>query len=310
MSAFPLETAAHPEEPAPRRHRAACRASRATARSRCCWTRTTTSSRRGCTSSSSAASRSSSRAGPYWEVPVMVQRLCGICPVSHHLAACKAMDMMVGATTLTPTAEKIRRLMHYGQILQSHALHFFHLSSPDLLFGFGSDMARRNIVGVAAAYPEIAQAGRAAAQVRPGSHPPHRGQAHPRHRRGPGRREQEPDCRRARRAAEGHLPDDRLEPRRGAAGAGSCSSRTSSTYRNFGTFEARTLSLVRADGAMDLYHGGLRAQRRGRHDDLRPRGLRPLLGADLRGSEALVVHEVPVPARARLARTAGIASAR
>ena len=64
---------------------------------------------------------------PYWEVPVTVQRLCGICPVSHHLAAAKAMDIIVGATRLTPTAEKLRRLMHYGQILQSHALHFFHL---------------------------------------------------------------------------------------------------------------------------------------------------------------------------------------
>ena len=73
---------------------------------------------------------------PYWEVPVMVQRLCGICPVSHHLAASKALDRVVGADRLTPTAEKMRRLMHYGQMLQSHALHFFHLSSPDLLFGF------------------------------------------------------------------------------------------------------------------------------------------------------------------------------
>ena len=125
----------------------------------------------------------------------MVQRLCGICPVSHHLAACKALDQVVGATTLTPTAEKIRRLMHYGQILQSHALHFFHLSSPDLLFGFDSDVARRNIVGVAAAYPGHRAAGRAAAQVRPGSDPPHGGQAHPRHRLGAGRRQQEPDRR-------------------------------------------------------------------------------------------------------------------
>ena len=49
--------------------------------------------------------------------------------------------------------------MHYGQILQSHALHFFHLSSPDLLFGFDSDVARRNIVGVAAAYPDMARQG-------------------------------------------------------------------------------------------------------------------------------------------------------
>jgi NAD-reducing hydrogenase large subunit len=96
---------------------------------------------------------------PYWEVPVMVQRLCGICPVSHHLAASKALDVIVGAAKLTPTAEKIRRLMHYGQIMQSHALHFFHLCSPDLLFGFDSDASRRNIVAVAQAHPETARRG-------------------------------------------------------------------------------------------------------------------------------------------------------
>lgn len=96
---------------------------------------------------------------PYWEVPVMVQRLCGICPVSHHLAASKALDQVVGAKRLTPAAEKLRRLMHYGQMLQSHALHFFHLCSPDLLFGFDSDVSRRNIVGVAAEHPEIARRG-------------------------------------------------------------------------------------------------------------------------------------------------------
>lgn len=89
---------------------------------------------------------------PYWEAPVLVQRLCGICPVSHHLAAAKAMDVIVGAGTgdgLTPTGEKMRRLMHYGQIFQSHALHFFHLVSPDLLLGIDADPAIRNVVGVA-----------------------------------------------------------------------------------------------------------------------------------------------------------------
>jgi NAD-reducing hydrogenase large subunit len=93
---------------------------------------------------------------PYWEVPTLVQRLCGICPVSHHLAAAKAMDRIVGAKKLTPTAEKMRRLMHYGQTYQSHALHFFHLASPDLLFGFDADPAIRNVFGVAAKYPELA----------------------------------------------------------------------------------------------------------------------------------------------------------
>src|SRR6202521_3544743 len=87
---------------------------------------------------------------PYWEAPVTVQRLCGICPVSHHLAAAKAMDLIAGYDKLTPTAEKLRRLLHYGQIVQSHALHFFHLSSPDLLLGFESEVAKRNIIGDAA----------------------------------------------------------------------------------------------------------------------------------------------------------------
>ncbi|MCK7492877.1 MAG: nickel-dependent hydrogenase large subunit [Comamonadaceae bacterium] len=59
----------------------------------------------------------------------MVQRLCGICPVSHHLAASKALDRDRRRDAAARRgAEKIRRLMHYGQMLQSHALHFFHLS--------------------------------------------------------------------------------------------------------------------------------------------------------------------------------------
>ena len=96
---------------------------------------------------------------PFWEVPVAVQRLCGICPVSHLLAATKAMDKIAGFGDLTPTAEKLRRLLHYGQIVQSHALHFFHLSSPDLLLGFDSEVARRNILGVAADFPDLARQG-------------------------------------------------------------------------------------------------------------------------------------------------------
>ncbi len=94
---------------------------------------------------------------PYWELPVMVQRLCGICPVSHHLAAAKAIDQLVGVDpeNLSPAADKLRRLLHFGQVLQSHALHFFHLSSPDLLFGFDSDISKRNIIAVLADFPDI-----------------------------------------------------------------------------------------------------------------------------------------------------------
>ena len=95
---------------------------------------------------------------PYWEAPVLVQRLCGICPVSHHLAAAKAMDVVVGAGPgkLTPTAEKMRRLMHSGQMFQSHALHFFHLSAPDFLLGMDSDPAVRNVIGLAALNKDLA----------------------------------------------------------------------------------------------------------------------------------------------------------
>jgi len=93
---------------------------------------------------------------PYWEVPTLVQRLCGICPVSHLLAASKACDAFVlGHARPTPTADKLRRLLHVAQVLQSNALHFFHLASPDLLFGFDDAVAHRNIVGVLADHREL-----------------------------------------------------------------------------------------------------------------------------------------------------------
>ncbi len=98
---------------------------------------------------------------PYWEAPVLVQRLCGICPVSHHLAAAKAIDQIVGVDPddLSLPAQKIRKLLHFGQVFQSHALHFFYLASPDLLFGVNSDPLKRNVVGVAMAFPDLAKKG-------------------------------------------------------------------------------------------------------------------------------------------------------
>ena len=75
------------------------------------------------------------------------------------LCAAKAIDGIIGAENLTPTAEKMRRLMHYGQMFQSHALHFFHLASPDLLFGFDAPVEKRNVIGVIADYPDLAVQG-------------------------------------------------------------------------------------------------------------------------------------------------------
>lgn len=95
---------------------------------------------------------------PLWEMPGITARVCGICPVSHLLASAKAGDRIL-AVTVPPAALKLRRLMNLGQILQSHALSFFHLSSPDFLLGFGSDPAKRNIFGLIGAEPEFARGG-------------------------------------------------------------------------------------------------------------------------------------------------------
>ncbi len=94
----------------------------------------------------------------FWEMPLITARICGICPVSHHLASAKAGDAILGMK-LTPTAEMLRRLIHMAQIVQSHALHFFHLASPDFLFGMDADPAKRNIMGIIAEMPEIAKKG-------------------------------------------------------------------------------------------------------------------------------------------------------
>jgi NAD-reducing hydrogenase large subunit len=95
---------------------------------------------------------------PLWEMPGLTARVCGICPVSHLMASAKAGDQIL-AVRIPPAAEKLRRLVNLAQIIQSHALSFFHLSAPDLLLGMDSDPARRNVFGLIAAEPELARRG-------------------------------------------------------------------------------------------------------------------------------------------------------
>jgi NAD-reducing hydrogenase large subunit len=92
---------------------------------------------------------------PYFEMPQITPRICGICPVSHHLGAAKACDRVIGATPPRP-AQLLRELMHMGQFIQSHSMHFFELAGPDLLLGFDADPAIRNVVGIIQANPELA----------------------------------------------------------------------------------------------------------------------------------------------------------
>ncbi len=203
---------------------------------------------------------------PYWEAPVLVQRLCGICPVSHHLAAAKALDVIVGAGTgegLTPTGEKMRRLMHYGQIFQSHALHFFHLVSPDLLFGIDADPATRNVIGVAMEHKELAVQG---VMMRKFGQEVIRATAGKKiHGTGaiPGgiNKHLSPEDKNFLLQGEDPLNIDQMI----AWSQGVLEFfkdyyvKNQNFIDNFAAFPSNHLSLVRKDGAMDLYHGVLRA---------------------------------------------------
>jgi len=90
----------------------------------------------------------------YFEMPQITARICGICPVSHHLAAAKAGDALSGQTPPRP-ANLLRELMHMGQVIQSHGMHFFELAGPDLLLGFDANPETRNIIGLINANPDL-----------------------------------------------------------------------------------------------------------------------------------------------------------
>ncbi len=195
---------------------------------------------------------------PFWEVPVIIQRLCGICPVSHHLCAAKAMDIIVGADKLTPTAEKMRRLMHYGQTLQSHALHFFHLVSPDLLLGFDADPKIRNVIGVIEKFPDLAvqgvmmrKYGQEVIKATSGKKIHGTGAI-------PGGINKNLSIE-ERDALLADI-DQQMEWARGALKvARDYTVENLDKIASFGSFDSNHLSIVRQDGCLDLYDGNLRA---------------------------------------------------
>src|SRR5437763_13355399 len=95
---------------------------------------------------------------PFSEMPALMARICGICPVSQLIASAKACDALL-AVRIPPSADKLRRIFGLAQVVQSHALSFFHLSSPDLLLGMDADPATSNIFGVLEKNPELAKNG-------------------------------------------------------------------------------------------------------------------------------------------------------
>ncbi|MGB5489049.1 MAG: Ni/Fe hydrogenase subunit alpha, partial [Lysobacterales bacterium] len=164
-----------------------------------------------------------------------------------------------GASELTPTAEKIRRLMHFGQTLQSHALHFFHLCSPDLLFGFDDEVRHRNIVGVIEDSPEIAKQGvllrkygQEVIRVTAGKRIHGTGAI-------PG------GINKSLSIDEIHyLQDDIAQMIGWAQGAVELIKKIFFEQYDyniaFASIESSMMSMVRDDGAFELYHGGLRAR--------------------------------------------------
>jgi NAD-reducing hydrogenase large subunit len=95
---------------------------------------------------------------PFWEMPSLMARICGICPVSHLIASAKACDQIL-AVRIPPNAARLRRILNLAQIVQSHALSFFYLSAPDFLLGMDAAPERRNILGVIEANPDMARDG-------------------------------------------------------------------------------------------------------------------------------------------------------
>jgi len=95
---------------------------------------------------------------PFYEMPSLMARICGICPVSHLIASAKACEAIM-SVRIPHTAAQLRRMLNLAQMVQSHALSFFYLASPDLLLGMEADPAVRNVLGLAAQKPELGRAG-------------------------------------------------------------------------------------------------------------------------------------------------------
>lgn len=89
-----------------------------------------------------------------WEMPLITSRICGVCPVSHHIAAVRSVDALYGVE-IPRAAAMLREVMHLGGFAQDHALHFFFLAGPDFLTEGGT--ASRDLLGVIEARPDLAR---------------------------------------------------------------------------------------------------------------------------------------------------------
>ena len=193
---------------------------------------------------------------PVHELPSLMARICGICPVSHLIASAKACDQIL-AVDPPPTAVSLRRIMNLAQVVQSHALSFFHLSSPDLLFGFDAEASGRHLFGVLGANPQLARDGvglrRFGQQVIEslGGKRIHPAWVVP----GGVDAPLQADTRDQILAA---LPEARSATERALAWYKTSVQRFAEEAARFGDFPSAFMSLVSADGAVEHYDGALR----------------------------------------------------
>jgi len=193
---------------------------------------------------------------PFWEMAGLSARICGICPVSHLVASSKAGDGIL-AVRIPPAAEKLRRLMNLGQIVQSHALSFFHLSGPDLILGWDSPPEQRNVFGLIAADPALARGGIRLRQFgqeiieRLGGRKIHPAWTVP----GGVREGLSEENRQALRP---RLPEMKAIVQDGLARFKRLVDSRQEEVQNFGLFPSLFLGLVRADGGWEHYDGLLR----------------------------------------------------
>ena len=202
------------------------------------------------------------------EMPQITARICGICPVSHLLASAKACDAVLGVEIPRP-AKLLRELMHMGQLTQSHALSFFHLSAPDLLLGYDADPAIRNVVGLIQQHPDIALKGVRLRKFGQEVIKHVGGRQNPRGFPRARRRQQGAHRRRARRDAQGlaggvGAREVRARPAQEISGG------ASQEVETFASFDSNYMGLVQPDGALEHYDGKLRFSRHERQNRRRP----------------------------------------
>jgi NAD-reducing hydrogenase large subunit len=193
---------------------------------------------------------------PFPEMPALMARTCGICPVSHLVASSKAGDHLM-SVNIPPTAASLRRVMNLAQLIQSHALSFFHLSAPDLLLGFDSAPGQRNLFGMIQTDPQLARDGIRLRQIGQsiieilGGKKIHPGWMVPGGVNAPLTEEKRAQIR-------SMLPEGLELARRTQARFQGLSARFADEIAHFGNFPSLYMGLVTEDGLLEHYDGYLR----------------------------------------------------